>query len=377
MDRQQLVKNQVRDAVQFPFLFESILALAFANLSVLNPSAQETKRSAWFHYGRAMSLLRLSLAKGEIGDTVLISIISIIGANYLQDNLFAFQINLRGLRQVIALRGGLQSIAHSKLLQSAILTVESFWTYLRAQAHLIAPDSLPAISFDMTPVPEADVDLLVSRMPIGFRKLFQQRRLSAKVARLVIQEAEYNDSLTFAPPNTYLHGGSTRKFADLKMANHEAVTVGSYIQTCEELARLLASPDLTHLDYTCCTGMFINALCVAKSEQLSPIYFTQLQYHAKQLLVCNLDISDPESRNLHAWVIFQVASTLVPSRTTSPVYVQNDFRFSLAIKVVKNFAGHSWTDMEVLLRNFICSETCLKTFENVWLLGHEYIDRGL
>lgn len=365
--------RQVKDAIQHPFMFESILALTFANLAVISPSAHDIERSAWSHYSHAMSLLRSILAQGEIGDTVLVAIISMIGANYLQNNLAAFQVNLGGLRQVIKLRGGLQAIAHSNLIQSAILTVESFWTYLRAQTHLIPSASLPAISFETSSDTVSDTESIKWRMPLGFRDLFQQRRLSANVAVLIIQEAEYTRTLTFASPAAHIHGNSIRKFADLKTADREPVTVGSHIQTCEELARMLVNPNLTHLDYVCCTGMFINAFCVAKSEQLSPIYFEQLQHHARQLLDCNLDDNDSLSRDLHAWVIFQVASTLVPTRTTNPTNYRGDLRLPLALKVVKAYIDHTWVEMEMMLRNFICSEVCLRVFENVWTLGQSQL----
>ena len=161
------------------------------------------------------------------------------------------------------------------------------------------------------------------------------------------------------------------KFAQLTQPNGEDVTVATHIQTCEELARLLVRPNLTHLDLICCIGMFINALCVTRSEQLSPIYFAQLQHHAKQLLECDLAHCDALSKDLHAWTIFQTASTMLPNSFIKSVHTLGDLRLALAVKVTVAYANHTWDDMKRCLRRFICSEICIKVFENVWLVGHE------
>lgn len=353
-------------------MLESILALACSNLSIMSTTEHgtNTRLRAVFHYGQAINLLRETLSNGYTGDAVLFAIMSIMGVNYLWDDLAAFESNLAGLRQIIALRGGLDSLAWPSLLRPGILTLESFWTYLSSQAHLLGHDTLLAIATnELTPF-EGDVEALISTLPLGFRTLAENHRLSINLLPIIQREAAFDASLSRSPPSAFMNHDGVRKFAHLRTRNGDEVTVASNLQSCEELARLLTNRELMPLDIVCCVGLFINSLCITRSEQLSPIYFTQLQHHAKQLMDFGLNDDDTSARDLITWTIFNVASTMVPGRMTiQPSNYQDDLRLSLAVKVAQHFSTSAWEDMQLLLRGFICSDSCIDAFKNAWDMG--------
>lgn len=350
-------------------MFESILALAHSNLAIIG-AGQDFDRRSMYHYGQAVSLLRIALSGDSIEDAVLFAIMALMGVNYLWNDLLAFQSNLTGLRHIVALRGGLNALAWPSLLKPGILTLESFWTYLSSQTHLLEQSTLPAITIDVKIELEANIGTPSTNLPVGFRVLAEQRRLNPYLTQIIQREADFDASLSRTPPTSFVYGNSVRKFANLRTRNGDEVNLASNLQTSGELARLLASPKLTQLEVICCVGMFINVLCTTRTEQLSPVYFAQVQHHAKQLLDYELTDNDPAARDLVAWTIFNVASTMVPSRFARPLKMhQDDVRLDLAVKVVKAFSTSTWEDMKSLLRQFICSDICIDVFQNVWDIG--------
>lgn len=183
-----LVHQHFQYAIQNPVMFESILALAYSNLAIIGAGDQAGERSV-YHYGQAVSQLRLVLSQHFMEDAVLFAIMALMGVNYLWNDLSAFQSNLEGLRQIVALRGGLNALAWPTLLKPAILTLESFWTYLSYQTHLQDQYTLQAIAIDQPTVFENDAGALVSNLPNGFRVLVEQRRLNSHIARVIEREA--------------------------------------------------------------------------------------------------------------------------------------------------------------------------------------------
>lgn len=375
----ELLKAHFRYALQRPVLFESILALSYSNLAIMPRTKAESDAPFMYHYGQAINHIRRALAAGYIGDAVLFAIISLLAINYLRNDLTAFQSNLQGLRQIITLRGGLNALGWPALLKPGILTVESFWTYLSNQAHLLDHCTVPAIlTNDSLPSPEAGVECITPNLPTGFRILAEQGRLNRIVLEIVQREVIFEASLSRTPPSYFAYHDGIRKFTHLKARDGNEITVASNLQTCEELARLIVSPDLMPLDIICCIGMLINSLCVTRNEQLSPIFFTQLQYHAKQLIAVDLDDNDVAARDLKTWTIFNIASTMVSeSSTYSFDKHHNDMRLALAVKVVKHFSKKSWEDVQSILQQFICSESCIDAFKNVWDFGSQYMGQQI
>lgn len=365
-------------------MFEAIVTLAHANLSIHRWTKYGGDRLTLYHYGRAIAKLRRAISDDleYREDAILFSIMALMGVDYLLNNLVAFHANLVGLRGLVALRGGLDALGWPTLLKPWILALESFWSYLSHQSHLVkgrgfttvTPTGLtdtPSIFRSINPVQK--IEEIFPKLPIGFRPLAEKRRLGLDVLNLIHQMAGLDLLLYHAPPSAFIHHDGVRKFTSFRTREGHEITVASNLQLCEQLARLLADPNLTFLEKVCCIGIFIILLGSTRSEQLSPIYFTQLQHHAGELLEITLDDDDPAARDLVAWAIFTLASTMVPFRlSASPKIYQGDLRFALAVKVVSHFsANRTWKEMRESLCLFLSCDACLGTWKNVWDLGME------
>ena len=369
-------------------MFEAIIALAQANSSISQWTDQSGDRFTLYHYGQAIARLRqaISSTQESMEDAVLFAIMALMGVNYLLNDLRAFHTNLLGLRSLVSLRGGLDALGWPTLLKPGLVALESFWAYLSHQPHLlqgqIVMSVTPAAMINVSstfrradPVPP--VEEMLPHLPAGFRALAEQRRLGGSLLHLIHHIAEYDLSLQHAVPTHLTHRGGVRKFANFKTPDGRKVTVASNLHFCEQLAKLLATSELNLLEKVFCIGAFIVLLGSAQTEQFSPIYFTQLQHHAGELLEIPLDENDPAATDLVAWTIFNVVSTMVPSRlSVLPDNYQDDLRFALTVKVVGHFsATRTWEDMQTALRMFIWSDACVSGWRDVWDLGMEHGSR--
>ena len=380
-----LVQQQFQYAVQHPVMFEAIIALAQANSTVNRWTDQTGDRLTLYHYGQAIARLRqaISSAQESMEDAVLFAIMALMGVNYLLNDLRAFQANLLGLRRLVDLRGGVDALGWPALLKPGLVALESFWAYLSQQPHLLqgqsAISATAGAKIDLTPTlhsvgPIPAVEEMLPRLPAGFRVLAEQRRLGRSLVYLIHQISAYDLSLQHAVPTYLIHRGAVRKVTNFKTPDNREVTVASNLHFCEQLASLLATSELNSLEKVFCIGAFIVLLGSARTEQLSPIYFTQLQHHAGELLEIAMDENDPVAADLVAWSIFNVASTLVPSKLSSlPNNYQDDVRFALTVKVVTHFsATRTWDDMQRALQRFIWNDGCGSSWKHVWDLGLEH-----
>ena len=367
-------------------MFEAIIALAQANSSISEWNDRRADRLTLYHYGQAIARLRqaISSAQESQEDAVLFAIMALMGVNYLLNDLTAFHANLLGLRRLVDLRGGVESLGWPNLLKPALVALETFWGYISHQPHLLLQDqttitSMPAPMIDISTEPlSADavptVEEMLPQLPAGFRPLAEQRRLGRNLLHLIHQISDYDLSLQHTVPTFLNHSDGVRKFTNFKTPDHRDVTVASSLHFCEQLANHLATSDINLLEKVFCIGAFIVLLGSARTEQLSPIYFTQLQHHTGELLEIALDADDSAAADLLAWTIFNVASTMVPPTLSAlPDGYRDDLRFALTVKVVEHFSvTRSWDDMQSALRRFIWSEACVSAWRSVWNLGMEH-----
>lgn len=385
-----LVRQYFQYAFQQPMLFEAIVALARANAMINQWADRQADSLSLYHYGQAIVKVRQALADPQAcaEDAILFAIMSLIGINYLLNDLRAFHVNLMGLRQLVALRGGLDVVGWPLLAKPCLLGLEAFWAYISHQPHLMGSyaatpsasgaviDDEPEASPPLREEPTFVEEDLLSKLPVGFRVLAEQGRISAPLAKLICEVAEFDLTLQHDSPTPFVHQAGVLKFSNFKTRDGREITVASNLQACEQLAGLLARSGISAVEKACCIGLFINLLCSTRSEQLSPLYFTQLQHHAGELLDMPLDDNDedPAARDLLAWTNLNVASTMVPPGISDlPNDYRSDLRFALAAKTYDFFSATcDWDDMVVVLRRFIWSEACVAAWKDVWELGKRH-----
>lgn len=363
-------------------MFKAVIALAWANCSITNWTDQHADRLTLHLYGEAVAQLRQDLSSPEhyMTDATLFAIMALMGLNYLLNDLSAFGTNLAGLQRIVSLRGGINTLGWPRLLKPALLTLESFWAYFSSQPHLMDSDlytqptpntMIGVIHVIHNDGQSANTSQMLPRLPEGFQVLAERGYLGRDLLSIICDVAELDSSLYHEPPTPVVYHKSIIKFTNSKMRDGSATTIASSLRFCEQLARLFANSNLSIVEKTCCIGMFVILIGSTRSEQLSSIYFTQLQHHSKELLDLPIRELDSEMVDLAAWSMFNVASTMVPPRFSRlPENYQNDLRYVLAVKIVAHFsASRTWEEMHASLSKFIWSSVCMTAWKNVWDIG--------
>ena len=124
-------------------MFEALIALSQANLTIQNWRRDGPDREALYHYSRSVHRLRELLYQqhGYAQDSVLFAIVALMGVDvssnlfrceikplpaltvsqYLLNDLTAFEVHLGGLRRIVSLRGGLDQLGWPLILKPYLI----------------------------------------------------------------------------------------------------------------------------------------------------------------------------------------------------------------------------------------------------------------
>jgi hypothetical protein len=367
------IRNYFQYALNHEVMFQATVALALADATANTWTDDYASPDVLYHYGRSLSTLRRSLEDAQAlrDDALLFAIMALIGIDYLLNDLHSLGAHLQGLRHVINLRGGLEAVGFPLLLKPAVLSVESFYSYIYQQPHLLPSGSAhPVLSAGIEdPVPEEDeIQNMLQVIPAGYHTLLGRSPQSPKILSIVFNLAETDTQLQHDMPTSFAYREGVRKFLNFNTTSGQPVTVASALHCCGELAKLLVGPEMSQVERSCCIAMFIYLLGFSRSEQLSSVYFTQLQHHTQELLDMPLRDEDQEGTELIGWAMFVVSSTLLPITARGGMGGDNaDKRYALALRTVEYFSRQrTWDMMAVTLQDFIWNDTCMISWKNLW-----------
>ncbi|KPI42793.1 uncharacterized protein AB675_2033 [Cyphellophora attinorum] len=367
------IRNYFQYALDHEVMFQATVALALADATAHTWTDEYASPDVLYHYGRSLSTLRRSLEDAQAlhDDALLFAIMALIGIDYLLNDLASLGAHLKGLRHVIGLRGGLEAVGFPLLLKPAVLSVESFYSYIYQQPHLISDRSaqsvLPSSVGEPSPG-EDETQNMLQVIPPGYHTLVGRSPQSPRVLSIVFSLAETDAQLHHDMPTSFAYREGVRKFLNFNDTSGKPVTVASALHCCGELAKLLVGPEMSQVERSCCIAMFIYLLGFSRSEQLSSVYFTQLQHHTQELLDMPLRDEDQEGTELIGWAMFVVSSTLLPITAREGMGVDNaDKRYALALRTVEYFSRQrTWDMMAVALQDFIWNDTCMISWKNLW-----------
>ena len=364
-------------------MFQATIALALADASANTLVDNTPDRNVLFYYGQSISTLRQCLLDTDAhhDDALLFAIMALIGVDYLLNDLDAFGAHLMGLRKIIRLRGGLNEVGFASLLKPSVALLESFWTYICSQPRLVHPQSIrlaPSIHSTVAKLIfhcEPYVGSMLSKIPPGYHILADKPVFGPKILSIVYHIVESDTTLHHRKPTALAYHDGIRKFLNFETTGGNPVTAATAWLHCGELGKMLASSHLSQVERTCCIGLFIYLLGFSRSEQLSPIYFAQLQFHTQELLCITLTDDDPEATELSGWAMLCVSSTLLPLvEPESDARNGIDKRYALALKVVEHFSARmTWEQMRTCLTKFIWNESCMSSWQDLWHVGIRHL----
>jgi hypothetical protein len=346
-------------------MFEALIALAQTNLTVqTNQRARD--KDALFHYSRSLQRLREALSQPECiqEDSTLFGIIALMGVDFMAGDTKAFEMHLYGMRQIVALRGGIDQLGWPTILKPYLVAMEGFWAYMSrdqcVDIDLHEPSrSIADFQHPYNRVPIAGLDELISTLPPGFRDLALNYRLSLPVITLISR------STLGALSIDQIGGGRI----DIPNATS--------MQETEYAARLLACSRLTVIERSICVGIMISIMERTMSERFSSLYTTHIQQHAEELLIWQGHFKAPDLAELYLWAAMKTIGTLVPTTHSAPAALhEDDSRFELLMSVVQRYSELPWPQVLDLIRKFIVVPKCIKHWQYAWELGLKYSAQG-
>ncbi|KAK7887883.1 hypothetical protein LTR67_009277 [Exophiala xenobiotica] len=338
-------------------MFEALLASTFSNMRIHSWQDSQPDKQTIGHYGEALSKLRDSLTEQNayIEDAVVFSILSLLEVEYLMGNMSAYQVHVRGLKRIVDLRGGLDSLGWVGLLKPAVTGVLAFWYSINQ------PWAGDPFEFDrgqyLVPLrpsvlpPDLDSAALTAYLDIGTKQLVEEGRLSPHVVSHV-QQVYYNwqdvDLYTFSP------------FGGKSAANVEGRERGW---------SLMAYAGNSLVDRIVLTAMQHTLLDVSHAERFSEYYgrliFNWVGFCSSA--IDEVDEGDTALCDLLIWLCMKLVGGLTATFLRVQSSSKDDQRFQLMTKVLAIYPKtQDWKTLESIVKKFKWSEHCLHFWHLSW-----------
>lgn len=381
-------------------MFEAIVALSRANLTVSAWSDHRPDSQTLYHYGSAVARLRELIASQDTHaateDSVLFAIVALMGIDFLKNDMLAFQAHLAGLRHLVKLRGGLDALGWPTLLEPSIKGLETFWTYICSTPHLLPPNmitTVPSQPFLARNPPATKGPCLpplteqIASLPKGFRRLAESGRLSPIVISLLFQANRFDIHLHHHPGHKHL----TRYGSPIR-ASHAAFTSrrgtpthnASNLSLTELTAAVLVEKSLTRLERLVCLSLLTVLMGCTRTEKLAKLVAAQMRLCVVEALAFPLRADDPIERDFVAWVslILGAGSGIDEGADIDDMWGghgcgshdpwfkgwKGDPRLTAVRRVVEHFRG--WRSLEEvqseIVQGFIWTDYCAETISENW-----------
>src|SRR5271155_5281421 len=176
--------NFFQYSISSPAILEMLMALSQAHIEQIQIPGVGPSEAVLQHRGKALTTLRkrLTQTNSASDDTVLILIIAFMALDSNYQDWTSFEANLKGFRQYVKLRGGIESLGWNGW--AAWMAV---WAELRWSSHMtqlaIAQAKLSGLKHMTYPEHpfSSEMCLQLSKLPKGFRELALSRSLSSEV----------------------------------------------------------------------------------------------------------------------------------------------------------------------------------------------------
>ncbi|EXJ64876.1 hypothetical protein A1O7_01215 [Cladophialophora yegresii CBS 114405] len=298
---------------------------------------------------------RLSAPEAHLDDGILVAITHLMVADSCRRDLLSLKAHLRGVRQIISLRGGLgNSPAH--LAVTAIVNMIEFYIAL-GQYLEISPDDPASIStrqieFIHHPFPP-DICRDIAKLPVGLAEAALTGHLSVQCIKLLAEAASWaplvNGATTSPEQATNARDRYCRLFAEPRECSRNAVML------LLDLRRSGLPPGLEHV---ICLGLAIAVRHVSGENRTNIFDTASLAALAKVIkTIDNPSVADSE---VIIWM-----SLLVTWRTQSakPIPRANE----LLDYVLESFpASRTWKRVSMICRKFWWFERFQSDWERCW-----------
>jgi hypothetical protein len=336
-------------SMKHKIVLQSVLTLCQAQLELKSLPESQPSPTTLILRGKALNELQRKLASSNIDDAVLVAVIGALTYDITYSYWLAFEANLRGLRNLIKLRGGLENL--DPVWQGWFGYVSS-WAELRWANHIAKlvpqqPGHTPIrLEYPSHPYPPT-VTLLISKLPAGFHDAALATLLSIQILTFMLRTYEWYKN--------YSRAVSEQRKADQTKFSLEGLSLGnraSLILDCCEL-----NPEERLL----CISMLSYIVSFDGQHARHP---TELEDHMLGLKEICQGIT-PSMRTLLIWSAFVFAA----SKDSISTPLRN--RWLLLDRVVDEGKLTDWAEVEPILTRYFWNDNLLGRWKVCWRIAWE------
>lgn len=363
-ENQDVVPAVIHDyfqyALQHALLFEAIIVVSEA---VKTMGVGKPTPAVMYHHGKVLKQLRQTLLSTTdfAADHVLFTITAMLAIDYLFNDMIAFETHLKGMRSLVATRGGLDALGWPLMLKPGILTLEGLWAYKssqkgeeseRASGSPPDADSEEVLEYPRHPFPSY-LTAMLAKLPPGLSDLALNRRLSFAMMQLLKGVADWKEEM-----DNQLHDQPdvSRVFSSFDT------------RLVERCKRLLVYAELNDVEKVVCSATMAYAMTLGKRQRNDALfgwYKRQLSIEAEQLLKYDFHRADEIACLQWAAVLIATPIDEPPLKASSPrirfldsVLSKNDRARDW--KLLRKVGSQMFWDEDSEVKWFLCWEAAMR-----------------
>lgn len=324
-------------------LMEMVFALCLAQIDRRSAPDCTPSSAVIYHRGNALRMLRQALVKpdAEVEDAILFTVVALLAFDMIYMDWTSFEAHLKGLRQLIKIKGGADNLGWHGWLSSTYIWAELCWQDRKieiAKQHFQqAPEALTYPAHPYFPA----LCATISALPEGFRDLALSSRLSLQVIHHLDKVTQWMKSLVQSP-------------AEKRDSNSAYV---EELQLAHQTRILLETCSLTQEENLACVGAI--GFIITHDDRV------QTDRHPKGLTDF---IPDPEClsseiqlRNVTLWMALVVAAA--KHNGTTPLQSQSAL---LDHVVAQYWYNNDWAHIQARVSSFFCTEGLERRWKICW-----------
>lgn len=216
-------------------------------------------------YNKALSTVRqyINTLGGRADISTLVAVVGLAILAGAMGDISSFQVHARSLSTLVELAGGFEKLGRFNFIKGLLLQWESQWAYQPGMRVTIFPDARAKYVACFPPYPfSSDVGKLVSKLPVGFRRLARKQHLSLRTLEILGRCADASAGNPLPCGREQFHP-EQRRFAD-------------FFEACPFLAPGYVDPPPLE-------KFVIQALILYCVHQWSPLRFSWGLYRATKM----------------------------------------------------------------------------------------------
>ncbi|ETI28210.1 hypothetical protein G647_00659 [Cladophialophora carrionii CBS 160.54] len=350
-------------ALENASMFELMVALSRASFDARQGNARGPTREVLVHYGKGIEALRLRMAKSSAcdDDATILSVMALLGIALIYGDFRSFETHLTGLRHLVDMRGGVDSLGWGGFIKNSITGLESLWAYHENKKLSIATtETHIKLEYPKHPFPP-ELCVTIAKLPDGFRELALSATLSLQIIALLSNVSEWVSQMQFGRKKNVLPLGEPN---------------GTYLRQTHMCLELVPLRGLDVLERAICAAIAtVTTETFNKTKQQNPVHRRMIETLSEMLFRYDLQSLPAECT---MWLALVIAgpprpvdgSVASPASSAGESCNSDESQRPRDVLLDKTIEGspsaRNWKWVKKAVQKFFFNEELLEAWQQTW-----------